>query len=341
VETLNKQRKQLVMTNQLSENFPYEDLARKLIERDQTLTQQFTKAKLYSHGLNPPEDFWFSIMQEFDPGQLDRYRSRVPAIETKYFGEFVDLPTAALFKGDSRFFTKLQDEEIIPNLKLLFDAWTRLAAKHDITYWIAHGALIGWFWNQQMLPWDDDIDLQIPISSLVKLIELNQTLFDEGRYLLDVNPFCVTGRDTVWRSSRSPPNKIDARFIDTTNGMYIDITALSLVPKAVKHCLGSNFDSTKCELKVSCKTPHNYLLQDLFPLQITKLEQTITFRPAQTILILKQEYGEKAMITELFNTFYFFRSANEWRRLPPTVLHSNVINYDMGQSRDAMAQTNS
>ena len=73
------------------------------------------------------------------------------------------------------------------HLKLLLTAWALFCDQNHIPYNIAHGLLIGWVWNKQLLPWDNDLDVNIPANYLKKLSEFgNKTYF--SRYLLDVCP---------------------------------------------------------------------------------------------------------------------------------------------------------
>lgn len=72
-------------------------------------------------------------------------------------------------------------------LKLLLTAWALFCDQNRIPYNIAHGLLIGWVWNKKMLPWDNDLDVNVPARYLKKLFSMgNKTYF--GRYLLDLSP---------------------------------------------------------------------------------------------------------------------------------------------------------
>lgn len=99
----------------------------------------------------------------------------------------------------------------------------------EVETWLAHGTLLGWHWNHKFLPWDTDIDVQMPGQALADLaVKYNMTKFEyrmphtqvTKKYLLDINPHhrLTTFRDVA--------NKIDGRWIDLTNGKFIDITAL-------------------------------------------------------------------------------------------------------------------
>ena len=109
----------------------------------------------------------------------------------------------------------------------LLQSFAAAAEQLGVQVWLAHGTLLGWHWNQQRLPWDTDLDFQISIRDLYHLARSYNftSLSHQSRtYLLDINPnFEIV-------SVRDIANKIDARWIDTRTGKYIDITALHRDP---------------------------------------------------------------------------------------------------------------
>ena len=106
--------------------------------------------------------------------------------------------------------------------------------------WIIHGTLLGWWWNRkvrpdalslplpgikqlQILPWDSDIDVQMTNTTVHFLASYyNMTIhnFKKRNYLLEVNPKYTDN------SYEDYLNVIDARWIDTETGLFIDITAV-------------------------------------------------------------------------------------------------------------------
>ncbi|CCC10359.1 hypothetical protein SMACR_02931 [Sordaria macrospora] len=96
-----------------------------------------------------------------------------------------------------------------------------------IETWLMHGSLLGWWWNKQIMPWDSDVDVQVTEPSMYFLATYyNMSVFHyktprlpAGRnYMLEVNPNFSNGDQSDWR------NVIDARWIDTESGLFIDIT---------------------------------------------------------------------------------------------------------------------
>lgn len=146
----------------------------------------------------------------------------------------------------------LDNEEIRVTFKALLSSYATTMRTLHVKTWLAHGTLLGWFWNRKLLPWDTDIDVQISGTDLVALASKhNFTEFEyplagtasTRSYLLDVNPHhsIVSLKDVA--------NKIDARWIDQTNGKYIDITALH-------H--GDSDAATGQVTSLFCKDGHRY-----------------------------------------------------------------------------------
>lgn len=101
-------------------------------------------------------------------------------------------------------------------------------------------------------------------------------------FILDVNPFSTE------RVLGDGMNVIDARWIDMSNGLYIDITGLSEV------------DSINSPGILSCKNNHSYPRENIFPLQQHTFEGVPASVPRAYEQILIKEYGEKALVTTDF-----------------------------------------
>jgi hypothetical protein len=104
--------------------------------------------------------------------------------------------------------------------------------------------------SAQIMPWDSDIDVQVGEESMTFLANFyNMTVFHyktpripQGRdYLLEINPHHVI------RDESDKYNRIDARWIDTWSGLFIDITT---VRKNLTHPSGPGI--------LSCKDGHEY-----------------------------------------------------------------------------------
>ncbi|KAI5298986.1 hypothetical protein KEM55_002715, partial [Ascosphaera atra] len=131
-----------------------------------------------------------------------------------------------------------------------------------------------------ILPWDWDLDVQVTHQTLLYIGEhLNNTITNfktesgqKRRYLLDVNP----ESRTIDRGNGK--NIIDARFIDTDNGLYIDITGLHETDPVNKPGI------------IECKNHHEYKLSDIFPLRRSNFEGVTAWIPYEYTKILNDEY---------------------------------------------------
>jgi len=151
----------------------------------------------------------------------------------------------------------LNEDEIHTTLKALLSSYAATMRELSAETWMAHGTLLGWHWNRKLLPWDTDIDVQMSERDLAKLaVKHNMTEFEyplprsasTRSYILDVNPhFSIV-------SFRDVANRIDGRWIDKTNGKFIDITALHV----------DEGDAVPGQpLSVFCKDGHQYEVRRL------------------------------------------------------------------------------
>lgn len=209
--------------------------------------------------------------------------------DSKYFHE--PGSSDSLGHYDSRYF---QGEAVSydvkrDTLKYLVKSYFTVFRERNIETWIAHGSLLGWWWNGQIMPWDWDLDTQVSITTLQWLGEnLNMTLHnftyvdDAGmevtrEYLLDVNP------NLKERVRGDGQNVIDARWIDVRNGLYIDITGLAEVyPKNQPGVW-------------SCKNFHRYRTTEIWPLRETVFEGVPASVPYAFDKILRDEYTARAL----------------------------------------------
>lgn len=220
---------------------------------------------------------------------------------------------------DSRYFNGLLSYEDKRDTQVhMIRAYLDTFREKGIETWIAHGTLLGWWWNgkvcayngcatpmyfpgvltdcPQMLPWDWDIDTQVSDSTLRYLAtQMNHTfhnytaswpsLEDKGvtrTFLLDVNPHYTE------RVRGDGFNIIDARWIDVRNGLYIDITGLSEThPDILPGVL-------------SGKNLHRYKITDLYPMRETTYEGVVARVPYAYDPILTEEYTDAALVRTEF-----------------------------------------
>ncbi|KAL9103650.1 MAG: hypothetical protein Q9163_001309 [Psora crenata] len=205
-------------------------------------------------------------------------------------------------------------------------SWLEFLQKNGMESWLAHGTLLGWWWNARTLPWDWDIDVQVSIATLLYLAEhYNSTIYEytsateqvgvdaltkkekalARQYHLDVNPAIYT------RARGDGGNIIDARWIDRRNGLYIDITGVAeTYPQ----------DSPGMW---TCKNYHRYKTRDLWPMRETIYEGVRAKVPYAYERILGQEYGEKALIMEEYQGHMWSAADHVWVKQTPEELKQN------------------
>lgn len=185
---------------------------------------------------------------------------------------------------------------------------TYLSTMNDIgaETWIMHGSLLGWWWNRKIMPWDSDLDVMVSEKSMYHLADYyNMTMhhfklpgIDKGRdYMLEINPHCRNG------SLKDEFNKIDARWIDTETGLFIDITALRRNETAER--LGKAG-------AMMVKDNHHYMFNEIFPLRESTFEDTPVKIPYAYADLLLEEYGPDALTRKDFEHHHFDQERLEW-----------------------------
>lgn len=229
-------------------------------------------------------------------------RGRIGPTRTdkKYFQEAG--PTMLLSHYDGRYFRgEVPYEEHRPALRHLIRSYLTIMRNNlGLETWLAHGTLLGWWWNGRIMPWDYDLDVQVSSTTMDHMAaSLNGSLheytyLDEatgeahaGTYLLDVNPYYSK------RSRTDGQNMIDARWIDTSNGMFIDITALT------------EFTPDRSPGIWSCKNYHRYRTRDLYPMRESEFEGVIATIPYNFDKILTEEYTSKSLVLTQWEGYVF------------------------------------
>lgn len=123
-------------------------------------------------------------------------------------------------------------------------------------------------------------------------------------YLLEINPHYTV------RTTLDNLNVIDARWIDTSSGLFIDITTVRADDAArSRGIMGA----------LMCKDGHHYLVglrsdlneydcshlqeNDIFPLRDSLFENTPVKIPYEYTKLLQAEYGEKSMTLKTYEGY--------------------------------------
>lgn len=192
------------------------------------------------------------------------------------------------------------------HLSVLIRAYLSTMTEIGAETWLMHGSLLGWYWNRKIMPWDSDIDVQMSEKSMQHLADYyNMTvhrvhlpgLKEDRDYLLEINPNWVDS------SIDDVNNKIDARWLDMTTGLYVDITTLRWDEEA---------ESRGIRGAVMCKDRHRYMHKDIFPLRDSTFEGTPVNVPFAYANVLAEEYGEKSLSDPVHENHRFDAALQEW-----------------------------
>ncbi|KAH9862795.1 hypothetical protein J1614_010888 [Plenodomus biglobosus] len=130
--------------------------------------------------------------------------------------------------------------------------------------------------------------LALEAAKMSRATLTQQVIKDGKKYLLEINPHYTN------TSIADKYNHIDARWIDTSTGLYIDITALHSAP----HHTASLPPS-----EIFTKDNHAYTPSSLFPLRPTTFESIPVNVPYDYTAILAEEYGARALTHTWYRVF--------------------------------------
>ncbi|KAK2773137.1 hypothetical protein FQN53_004251 [Emmonsiellopsis sp. PD_33] len=160
------------------------------------------------------------------------------------------------------------------------------------------------------MPWDTDLDVQVSETTmhfLAKYYNMTEHHFKlpgvhKGRtYLLEINPHFVIRTQDDWQ------NVIDARWIDTSSGLFIDITSVR-----------KDYEARKKGRQgaLMCKDRHAYLEQDIFPLRDSYFEDMPAKIPFDYTKLLVDEYGPACLTNTDFHDHLFNDTTKAWEPKP-------------------------
>jgi hypothetical protein len=200
-------------------------------------------------------------------------------------------------------------------LSELFRSYMLTMQDLGIPTWLAHGSLLSWRWGRKVFPWETDIDMHVNLPDLQFLARFyNMTVYDfrfhdtlggpNNQYLLDINPSYperVVGR--------LDNNRIDARWVDMSNGAYIDITAL--------HLFEAHAREKGRPLLWQTKDGHVYDDADVYPLQRTIFEGVEALVPNNANKLTAKEYSDESLKQTVFRGYKFDHTENQWIAVTP------------------------
>ncbi|KAG2732248.1 hypothetical protein G9P44_004665 [Scheffersomyces stipitis] len=189
-------------------------------------------------------------------------------------------------------------------------AWFQFAETTGYASWINHGSLLGWIYNGVNMPWDTDVDIQMPIAQIDKLgryhnnsLILENARYGNGKYYLLVAP--------TYLKYGNGRNFVDARFIDINSGLYIDISAVQYtdqLPPNTEQSDGQDSD----QLWVHCKNWNWNSLDEILPLRHTYFEGGSAYIPKKVTQIISNKYGSDSLSDYTFHHHNYQTDIEMW-----------------------------
>lgn len=286
-----------------------------------------------------PNDF---NREDFE-GLLKKYRSieKPTAKETKYLN-FLEFSKENVEKATRFYFTfpliradstaelhhytfpwikqVISHEERLNVVHHLIRSWFKFAENAGIISWFSYGNLIGWYFNSSNLPWDNDVDVQLSIKDMDKLgRDYNNSLIvedpklGESLFWFQTNPFYLQQNNAQF---------IDARYIDTKSGIYIDISALWRQDGTPPQ----NLHLEKDEIAFHCKHYNWFGYNQIFPIKRTLYEGAQAYMVNDVVSTLIKQFGTHPLTQTNENHHNWQEDLGLWvpnnvcekERVPPT-----------------------
>lgn len=168
------------------------------------------------------------------------------------------------FKDDEKIDKKDELKKHQKNLMTLFDIFIKFAKKHNLVWWATGGTLLGAIRGNNIIEWDDDIDIEVPPPTIDFLRKHEKELNSEG-LLLELD-------DRIWR----------IRYLKGETG-YIDLFEVQ-----------KEGDLWKYVDKHSTKIwPNSYFKnEEVFPLKPHKFGDLTIDVPSNPVPYLERQYGD-------------------------------------------------
>ncbi len=139
-----------------------------------------------------------------------------------------------------------------------FDA---ICQKHNLKYWLDSGTLLGAVRHQGFIPWDDDIDLSMPVEDYNKFLEIGASQLSSNIFVQTKETDPNFKFDYIkLRSNKASIVEFheEGREVGYHQGVFVDIFPMLTLPNSSFHEKFYNgiFESIRSVSAVSLHTPN-------------------------------------------------------------------------------------
>lgn len=140
----------------------------------------------------------------------------------------------------------------------VLDEFTRVCRKHNLTFYLAYGSCLGAVRHHGFIPWDDDIDILMPVCDYDALSNLADE-FGEGFFLQNsvTDPYF---RSAISRLRKRGTACVEEQDLDQKchQGIFIDIYPQYQYPDGFLHRLRMIYSSLAYRLLLLNRPPANH-----------------------------------------------------------------------------------
>ena len=187
---------------------------------------------------------------------------------------------------------RLKEEE----LKIL-DYFVSFCSKHNLKYQLTYGTLLGAIRHKGFIPWDDDIDVQMPPADYLKFLDLIKEETTEEYFVqnIDTEKYYHTIFTKIRKNNTCMVEK-DWQYIKIHKGINIDIMPLIPYPDDEKLRKKTMFKLKLSGLLLSknnkTKSIKNKIIFKLLCLIPRKITNKWVSKIMKDLLTYKGEYSE-------------------------------------------------
>ena len=170
--------------------------------------------------------------------------------------------------------------EVTSKMVNLLEKLTNVLDKSDIPYWLTCGTLLGAVRHGGLIPWDDDIDINVPLEYVDKA---KNAIKKDNLGVLDAG-----GGYKVYHKSTYP---------------FVDLIIVDKVKEKWTMCYPLNKDGS-CSYKTAEQWPQECFMDDeVFPLKKIQFENLSLSVPNKYQELIINMYGEKALEEAYYKPF--------------------------------------